>query len=141
MKIALVASSDLPIVEAISNEITGLISALKEQDGTLLLRESFEGAPASPVELGASLMAAIEGVYTVFYRPTPGGRAEVFQRDYRLVEAADQVIAIFSHGRALEGGTGHVVHAAMQKGTPVIAYEVGAGGTSVHILMESDGDA
>jgi hypothetical protein len=56
------------------------------------------------------------------------GRAGVFDRDIRMVEESDAVIAFFDPEHVMLGGTGHVVEKAIDKEKPTYAYEVDADG-------------
>lgn len=138
MNVAVVGSSDLMTTSEVVQTIEGIIDKLKDVDGALFVRKDLGGRYASMVEAAASVMATVSDVPVTYFVPMSGGRAEVYHRDYRLVEEADQVFAFFSEGHALEGGTGHVVHAAMQKRVAVLAWEVGT--QTLHLLVNSDGD-
>jgi hypothetical protein len=56
-----------------------------------------------------------------------------------MVEAVDSVIAFFSEGNIMVGGTGHVVDAALMKEIPVAAWEIGRSGF-YHIGALSKGE-
>lgn len=71
-------------------------------------------------EIATSLGMAIS--YCV---PDEGGRSAVFERDFEMVERADQVMAFFQPGREMTGGTGHVVEAALMRNKPTEAWTVG----------------
>lgn len=123
--IAIVASSDLPVTQAINETLESLVSAAKRDGEGIYVRVSNDGHFASPVEHVAYVHAYRAGVPFYFAQPGEGGREQVYHRDYRLVESCRRVIAFFSAHSAMEGGTGHVVHAAIVKGVPVMAYEIG----------------
>lgn len=53
-----------------------------------------------------------------------GGAGAVFNRDTELVSAADVVIAFLTEA-GLEGGTGHVVERAIDRGVPVYSFTLG----------------
>lgn len=57
-----------------------------------------------------------------FCTPDSNDRSAVFRRDYEMVEAADYVEAYFSPDRIMEGGTGHVVEAALSREKAVYAW-------------------
>jgi len=59
-----------------------------------------------------------------WFEPEPGGRDQTYRRDFELVEAADQVIAFFDAEHIMEGGTAHVVEAAMMRNIPVSAWSI-----------------
>lgn len=54
--------------------------------------------------------------------PQAGGRSEVFIRDIDMVSQADLLLAVFSEGNEMQGGTGHLVEKAQDFGTPTYAY-------------------
>lgn len=66
------------------------------------------------------------------------GRAGVYQRDYRLVEGATKVIAFFPFDRFMEGGTAHVVEAALNRGITVEAYAITDDGSAVLVGGSDD---
>lgn len=72
------------------------------------------------------------------YRPDSAiaPKERTYARDYRLVAEADELFAYFSEGKVMEGGTGHVVKAALEVGTKVTAYEVTSGGINVVGMSE-----
>jgi hypothetical protein len=79
----------------------------------------------SPVEKAATIMAEELGFMTIWLPPRYGpSRDTIFARDYDLVKGADLVVGFFldEDDDPLGGGTGHVVHAAMQKGIPCEAW-------------------
>lgn len=53
-----------------------------------------------------------------------GGRGQTYNRDFELVGAADRVWAYFSPEAIMEGGTGHVVEAALAREIPVEGWVV-----------------
>lgn len=79
-------------------------------------------AASSPVETSAVHLAEALDLAVYWVRPIGSGRSDVFTRDYSLVESSDRVLAFFRHDRVMEGGTGHVVHAALTRGIPVEAW-------------------
>jgi hypothetical protein len=58
--------------------------------------------------------------------PDPSlGSAQVFTRDRDMVSGADIVLAFFSEGHVMEGGTGHVVEAAIDHNVPTYSFTLG----------------
>jgi hypothetical protein len=58
-------------------------------------------------------------------RPEPGtGRGGTYDRDYDMVSRADYVEVFFHADRIMEGGTGHLVEAALSLMIPVYAWTV-----------------
>jgi|WetSurMetagenome_2_1015567.scaffolds.fasta_scaffold03982_8 hypothetical protein len=51
-----------------------------------------------------------------------GGVGSVYSRDYDMVRAADRVLAFFAPDAVMQGGTGHVVEAAMASEVPAEAW-------------------
>jgi hypothetical protein len=74
-----------------------------------------------------------------WYEPEPGGRDQTYRRDFELVGAADRIEAFFVLERPLEGGTGHVVEAAIAKGVAVNAWGIDARG-ELERIGEWEGD-
>lgn len=99
-----------------------------ERDGCIVhLRHPKTGA-AGAFERTVAEICSHNEYPVVWHRPLPGGRGAVYVRDYEMVEAADTVIAFFSEGNVMVGGTGHVVDAALAKEIPVAAWEIGRSG-------------
>lgn len=133
MKIV-VGSSDLGLSVDIINEV---VSAFVTSDEPFGIRAPYDKPdPASPVEclvdgIGSRLNRAVE-----WFSPARGGRSAVFHRDYAMMARATEVLAFFSPDRELEGGTGHVVKAALDRGIKVEAYAVRPDGTLVYLGSE-----
>jgi hypothetical protein len=72
-------------------------------------------------------LAPILGVEVEWCAPEGADKGQAFVRDLDMVTKADFVCCFFSVP-TLEGGTGHVVEAAMSKGIPVEAWWVDADG-------------
>ncbi len=66
------------------------------------------------------------------------GAGAVFNRDNAMVRGSDLVLAFFAPGRMMQGGTGHVVEAAIDQGVPVYSFELNGGLVRVG---ENDPDA
>lgn len=69
--------------------------------------------------------------------PAAVGRRYNWLRDYALVDGADKVIAYFSRSGFMQGGTGHVVQAALNRNVPVEAWTHDDGGSM--IALQDDG--
>lgn len=123
--LAIVGSSDLWAIPSIASVIAAALVSL-EPDSALRLRADQDGKIASQVEELALTLAKLRkrGIVVFTYRPDGGGRAKVYERDYRLVEESERVIAFFHPERVMEGGTGHVVKAALDRGIPVEAWTI-----------------
>jgi hypothetical protein len=125
-RIALIGSRDLR-GEWGKVAIAAILSTF-DSDSTLLVRTSSGGVTASPVEQVAVEMAEAKGIPIERFASTEGGRAATYHRDYRLVEQSDRIVAFFLRGQEMEGGTGHVVEAAIKKGATVEAWALGDDG-------------
>ena len=135
----IVGSSDLPL----SLDIVGLVAsafASASPEEAFGIRVPYdEGGPASPIERLVESIASRLDRQVIKFSPTKGGRSAVFFRDYDLVEGASEVVAFFSPDRGMEGGTGHVVKAALDRGVRVEAYSCQPDGT-LEYLGSDDGD-
>jgi hypothetical protein len=76
-----------------------------------------------------SELATSAGLVVKFCVPPEGDRSTVFRRDYEMVDAADYVEAYFPADHIMEGGTGHVVEAAINREKPVYAWSVSRDGS------------
>jgi len=135
----IVGSSDLPL----SLDIVGMVAAAfasappGEAFGIRIpLDESY---PASPVERLVESVAIRLDRSVIRFSPTKGGRSAIFFRDYDLVGGASEVLAFFSPEREMEGGTGHVVKAALDRGVKVNAYTCRPDGT-LEFLGSDEGE-
>ena len=98
----------------------------------LLRHPKTQGKPPGGFEHMVAKLAEALGTEVEWCIPEGSERGQVFERDLAMVEKADYVIAFFSTP-ALEGGTGHVVEAAMAKSIPVEAWHVTPDGDAVRI--------
>ena len=70
-------------------------------------------------------MAEDLGLEVDWFEPDPaGGKGQTYSRDYELVGNATHVTAYFSPEAIMEGGTGHVVEAALAREIDVDAWVV-----------------
>ena len=116
---------------------------LREPGMEVAIRASLDNVPASPVEGAMSEVARICDAILVQYTPQVGGkdsRANIYHRDYQLVTGADLVVAFFSEGSDMGGGTGHVVKAAIDRGVATMAYSVNLEGHVVPLLDGAIGE-
>ena len=93
----------------------------------LLRRPKTASRPVGKFERMVARLAETLGTQVEWCAPEGSERGQVFERDLAMVEKADYVIAFFTTP-ALDGGTGHVVEAAMSRGIPVEAWYVMADG-------------
>lgn len=89
--------------------------------------------PPGIFEMVAAELAKQNGHVVRWFSPREAGRSSVYRRDYELVEYATRVEAYFDSERIMEGGTGHVVEAAMARECPVYAWTVDHGGLIVRV--------
>ena len=138
--IVIVASSKMipPLTDDLLAKITTAIAAHDK----VVIRSSFmtkgpQGpdttVDASAIESLAATLADKAGREVVRFIPFGGGRESTFKRDYKMVEGADAVLAIFDPSAVMAGGTGHVVKAALDRGIPVEAYTFDPDGDLIYI--------
>jgi len=136
----IVGSHDLPVFSRdILSTIIGFISTADTWEPIAIRSPLNSDEPASVVERIAAIQAEALGHPVIKFKPTKGGREAVFRRDYEMMTDATAVLAFFSPEREMEGGTSHVVKAALDQGIPVEAYSVRPDGTLVY-LGSDDGD-
>ena len=93
------------------------------QPSEILLRHPIQGEPGMFERLAAS-MAEDREIPVSWFMPEAGGRHKIYDRDYQMVAAADMVEAFFKPDAVMEGGTGHVIEAAINKMVPAYAWAV-----------------
>ncbi len=119
--IAIIASSDLwPTPEVVAAVGTVILST-EEPVG---IRVDKKLNVTSHVEAAVLQIAATVGREVVFFPPQGAGRESVYERDYQLAERSSRVYAYFAPGQEMEGGTGHVVKAALDRGIDVEAFRL-----------------
>lgn len=69
-------------------------------------------------------LAQSMGIDVRLYPPQDGDRAANFRRDYAMVDDADCVEAYFTDERVMDGGTGHLVEACLNRDKPVRAWRL-----------------
>lgn len=134
MNVCIVGSHSLPIpplLEVMDKTLDALRSAAavaSSKPPQILLRHPREGVPG-PFEALVSIAANARG-YDVrwCYPDRRGGREGTYVRDAHMVGMADLVLAFFTPGSLMVGGTGHVVEKALDKDIPVQAYEIDESG-------------
>lgn len=104
----------------IAADIDAKLAALPPES-TILLRRGLVSPPGIFEKVVAELAKARD-LMVVYLQPTGNDRSAVYRRDYELVEAASRVEAYFASDRVMEGGTSHVVEAAMAREVPVYAW-------------------
>ena len=128
LRIALAGNSDLPLDRTARHVVPWLVRA-----GTVYLRhpKSKGRKPGGFEQMVAGLCKAL-GVEVVWCRPEGSEKGNTFLRDLDMVSQADFVIAFFTTEQ-MDGGTGHVVEAAMSKGIPVEGWHIESDGSAARI--------
>lgn len=136
--IGIVASSELWPTPEVVSAVAGVIAATDEEIG---IRASSHGTPASHIEEAAMKICDRFGKHYRVYQPIIGeGRAGVFERDFRLAEQSSKVYAWFAPGEEMQGGTGHIVEAALARGVGVEAFRLDDAGNVVLLGSEEGND-
>ena len=112
---------------------------VKLPEGSIILLRRPRKGPVATFEANIAQMATTHGLRVEWWEPDEGGREVVFNRDFEMVTSADYVIAYFNQEQPMEGGTAHVVDAAMMRGIKVTAYTMDKRGL-VEFLGEFDGE-
>lgn len=127
-RIALAGNSDLPLDRTARHVVPWLVKA-----GTVLLRHpKTVGRQPGGFEQMISKLAGALGVGVEWCKPEGSEKGNTYNRDLDMVERADFVICYFTTP-AMDGGTGHVVEAAMAKGVPVEGWWVDPDGDVTRI--------
>jgi hypothetical protein len=129
----IVASSDLGLSLEIIGEVAAMFATAPPGEAFGIRVPFDESEPASQVERLVESVAARLNRSVIRFSPTKGGRSAVFHRDYDLVDDATEVLAFFSTEREMDGGTGHVVKAALDRGVKVDAYTSRPDGTLAYL--------
>jgi hypothetical protein len=99
-------------------------------DGTpdktkILLRRGNKAAPGQFEQLIREIVRQSSHLEALWMMPEPnGGPGAAFNRDNLLVASSDLVLAFFAPYHEMEGGTGHVVEAAVDRNVPVYSFTV-----------------
>lgn len=128
LRIALAGNSDLPLDRTARHVVPWLTRA-----ETVLLRHP-KTASRRPggFERMVAKLAPILGVTVEWFRPEGNEKGNTFNRDLDMVAHADRVVCFFTTDQ-MDGGTGHVVDAAMNKGVPVEGWWIDSDGEAVRI--------
>lgn len=119
LRICLAGSRDLPLLKMPRLVVAQLVRARK----ILLRHPRTAGALPGLFEATVAKMATALDIEVGWFLPEPGGREQVFLRDLAMVGKSDLVVAFFSSA-VMDGGTAHVVEAAMARDVTVEAYHV-----------------
>lgn len=146
-KIVIVGSTefsapDLTLPSALVSAILAIVSTLPQGAevavrGPKLTAAGLGGQFATVLEEWAWRITSATGRVPQIYRPKEGnGRQGVYLRDYDLVDQAEHVYAYFHPSKIMDGGTGHVVKAALDRNIQVEAWTISSDGQLV--LVGSD---
>lgn len=129
MNLGIVASHDCTPIIDVAGKVAAAIVLAHEDGGTLHIRTKAGSQPSSPIEqLAYDIQSEVGGTAWTHAAKGPD-REDVYDRDWLMVKSIDRLIAFFAPGRVMEGGTGHVVHAALTRGVKVEAWEAVEAGT------------
>lgn len=135
--LVIVGSSDLwPTATVLATVISKIAGMEPGQSIGIRIPRSAE-EPTSPLERWVFQAGPKMGHPVVWWRADTNKRDSVYRRDYEMVEKATGVLAFFAPDREMEGGTGHVVTAALARNVPVEAYRLTDDGRPE--LLGSDG--
>jgi len=95
--------------------------------------------PTTPLERFVAEVGPSLGRVIKRCRADTNKRGDVYRRDYEMVEHSVAVLAFFAPDQEMEGGTGHVVQAALARNIPVEAYRMAETGRPE--LLGSDAGA
>lgn len=126
--IVVVASSAMPPTPELVAVLAGLVASSNEPFG---IRCNASDKETSSTEHLMAMIAKSLGRSVLRFKPE-GERAS-WRRDYYMVEHASLVVAFFTPGSEMTGGTGHVVKAALDRGIHVEAYTMDEHGDVVMI--------
>lgn len=136
--LVIVGSTQLWLTPEVMGGVIGAIAVEPPGEVVAIRIGRASAEPPSPTERFAMEIAPSLGHIVRTWAPALPGRDSVFRRDFLMVEAANRVIAFFSPGQEMEGGTGHVVKAALDRGIPVEAYGLDDAG-SLELIGSDDG--
>lgn len=126
MKIALVGSSRLDMSKA-AGPLLKEMSKLPEGTVVLLRRPAHRSEEMGMFEQVASQLCTAFGFEVEWCIPDINeyeGRAATFERDIRMAERGDRVIAFFPAGGVMSHGSGHVVEKFHDVDKPSECFEV-----------------
>lgn len=130
MKVGFAASSDF-LTMRLASDVAAKIEALP--DGSTVFIRKGKIAALGMFETLVETIAKKYGHVVLYCQPDGNDRSAVYRRDYELVESVDRVEAYFAPDRIMDGGTGHLVEAAIAKGIPVYAWTVSGRGLIIRV--------
>jgi hypothetical protein len=128
LRIALAGNSDLPLDRTARHVVPWLVKA----ESVLLRHPKTASRRPGGFEQMVAKLAVPLGVEVIWCRPEGSDKGNTFIRDLEMVRKADFVICYFTTDQ-MDGGTGHVVEAAMNSQVPVEGWWIESDGTAVRI--------
>ena len=128
LRIALAGSSDLAVDRTARHVIPWLLKA----ESILLRHPKTASRRPGGFELMVSKLAATLGVEVIWCRPEGSEKGNTYIRDLDMVRKADFAIGYFATDQ-MDGGTGHVVEAAMSCNVPVEGWWIASDGSATRI--------
>lgn len=128
VKIALAGNSDLPLDRTARHVVPWLTKA----EVIFLRHPKTRGRRPGGFEQMTAKLAEAMGVKVVWCKPEGNDKGNTYIRDLDMVSRADFVIAFFTTEQ-MDGGTGHVVEAAMSKSIPVEGWWIDSDGEAQRI--------
>lgn len=99
---------------------------------TIVVRKGRQ-SPLGTLESVAVAIAKTHKHMVLYCQPDGNDRASVYKRDYEMVESVDRLEAYFAPDRIMDGGTGHLVEAAIARETPVYAWSIADSGHLIRV--------
>lgn len=127
LRVALAGSRDLPL-DRVARYVIGELAKLPEGSTVLLRHPKTKGSQPGGFEQLVHKVATLLNLDVEWCRPEGSDRSQVYLRDLDMVTRADYVVAFFPTP-AMDGGTGHIVEAAWNKGVSIEAWWVQADGS------------
>ena len=122
--VAVVGSTDFPL-ERGAGHILRLLHHLPKRT-QVIVRADAAGTPIAGVDAMVATLAKVWDIRVIPFQRDPNVSAHErgVERTKRLVDASDEVIALFTPDRVMEGGTGMVCNMAMARDKKVTAYTI-----------------
>ena len=128
LRIALAGNSDLPLDRTARHVVPWLVKA----ESVLLRHPKTQSRRPGGFEQMVAKLAVPLGVEVIWCRPEGSDKGNTYIRDVEMVRKADFVICYFTTDQ-MDGGTGHVVEAAMAANVPVEGWWIESDGSAQRI--------
>lgn len=136
--LVIVASGDLWVTPDIISIVLGKILSVDAYTSVAVRVPRGSDEPSGALERFVAEISPGLGRVVTRCRAATNKKGDVYKRDYEMVEQAVEVLAFFAPDQEMEGGTGHVVQAALARSIPVEAYRMGETGHP-ELLGSDDG--